>query len=196
MKYCSNCGAPVKLEIPPGDDRERFVCETCRTIHYQNPKLVVGCIPEWEDKILICRRAINPRYGKWTVPAGFLENGETVSDGAVRETFEEARARVEIIAPYALFDLTFINQVYLMYRARLLDLSYAPGEESLEVELVALNHIPWDELAFPVIRETLKQYVKDRPPVPSLFIREESCPYGKDLVGERKPLTGERSDVM
>jgi len=163
LKYCSHCGALVKLEIPPGDDRERFVCESCRTIHYQNPKLVVGCIPEWEDKILVCRRAINPRYGKWTVPAGFLENGETVSDGAVRETFEEARARVEIIAPYAMFDLTFVNQVYLMYRARLLDLSYAPGEESLEVELVSLNHIPWDELAFPVIRETLKHYVKDRP---------------------------------
>jgi ADP-ribose pyrophosphatase YjhB (NUDIX family) len=163
MNYCSHCGAPVRLRIPAGDDRPRFVCDSCHTIHYQNPKMVVGCIPEREDKILLCRRAIEPRSGLWTIPAGFLENGETVIEGAKREAFEEARAKVEILSLYTLFDLTHINQVYLIFRARLLDHDYMPGEESVEVRLLEKEEIPWDDIAFPSIKKTLRLYFKDRP---------------------------------
>jgi len=113
MNYCSNCGQPLTCQIPPGDDRCRYFCESCGAIHYQNPTMVVGCIPEMEDKILFCRRAIEPCYGKWTLPAGYLENGETVSAGARRETFEEARARVEILAPYALYNIRSV--IFLIF---------------------------------------------------------------------------------
>lgn len=162
MKYCSNCGSPVRSLIPPGDTLPRHVCDACATIHYQNPKIVVGCIPEWEDKILMCRRAIEPRHGLWTLPAGFLENQETTIEGAVRETLEEAHARVEIGMLYALYNVPHINQVYLLFRGRLLDLNYQPGAESLEVRLFDERQIPWDELAFRTVRETLKAYFSDR----------------------------------
>ena len=162
MNYCSQCGAAVSSRIPEGDDRPRFVCNQCQTIHYQNPKMVVGCIPEWEDKILLCRRAIEPQLGYWTLPAGFMENNETTADAAQRETREEANASVEILGLYAMFDIPHISQVYLMFRARLLDLEFAPGEESLEVELFSEDNVPWKELAFPVINETLKYYYQDR----------------------------------
>ena len=150
------------MRIPSGDDRLRFVCDRCEIVHYENPKVVVGCIPVWEDKILLCRRAIEPCYGEWTLPAGFLENGETVAAGAQRETFEEARARVEILAPYALYNICHVNQIYLMFRARLADDNFRAGSESLVVRLFAEEDIPWDEIAFRVIKETLKQYYKDR----------------------------------
>lgn len=163
MKYCNHCGARVRLRLPPGDDRQRFVCDRCHTIHYENPKMVVGCIPEWEDKLLLCRRAIEPRSGLWTIPAGFLENGETVIEGAKREALEEARAKLEILGLYTLFDLTHINQVYLIFRARLLDRDYMPGEETVEVRLLAEKEIPWDDIAFPSIKKTLRLYFKDRP---------------------------------
>ena len=163
MNYCIKCAAPLTSRIPEGDDRPRFVCEACETIHYENPKMVVACIAEWEDSILFCRRAIEPQYGKWTIPGGFLENGETVAEGAKRETFEEARARVTDERPYALYNLTFINQIYLIFRAALVDLDFSPGEETLEVRLFRKNEIPWEEIAFPVIRETLRQYFKDAP---------------------------------
>jgi ADP-ribose pyrophosphatase YjhB (NUDIX family) len=162
MKYCSDCGAEVELRIPRGDDRPRYVCGACDTIHYQNPKIVVGCIPEWDDKILLCRRAIEPRYGLWTLPAGFMENGETAQLGAARETLEEANARVEIGELYALFNLPHINQVYLVFRGRLLDLEFGPGSESLEVDLLEEHDIPWERIAFPVINETLGLYFRDR----------------------------------
>jgi ADP-ribose pyrophosphatase YjhB (NUDIX family) len=158
-----NCGAPVKQRIPPGDDRSRFVCDSCGTIHYENPKIVVGCIPEWGDTILLCRRAIEPRYGWWTIPAGYLENGESLSEGAIRETMEEAGARVEILSLYTIFNLTHINQVYLIFRTRLLDLDFVPGKESLEVRLFEEKDIPWDRLAFTPIKETLRLYFQDRP---------------------------------
>ena len=125
--------------------------------------MVVGCIPEWDDKILLCRRAIEPRYGKWTLPAGYLENGETVSEGAVRETFEEARAKVENLKPYALYNICYVNQVYFMFRARLADRGFGPGSESLEVKLFTEDEIPWEDIAFRVMQETLIQYFKDRP---------------------------------
>ena len=162
MKFCSRCGANVKLSIPPGDNRQRFVCTSCGEIHYQNPKLVTGCIPEWEDRVLLCRRAIEPRYGLWTLPAGFMENEESAQQGAARETLEEANARVSIEQLYTTFNLPHISQVYLLFRGSLKDLDFSPGSESLEVALFREEEIPWEELAFPVIRETLKHYFQDR----------------------------------
>jgi ADP-ribose pyrophosphatase YjhB (NUDIX family) len=161
MKYCSQCGAQIELKVPDGDDRPRYVCRSCESIHYQNPKVVVGCIPEWQDRILLCRRAIEPRYGLWTLPAGFMENGETTQEGAARETLEEANARVEVGNLYSLFNLPHIDQVYLLFRSQLLDLDFSPGKESLEVGLFREEEIPWERIAFPVIQETLKLYFSD-----------------------------------
>jgi len=163
MNFCKNCGAQVKQGVPPGDDRPRYICDVCHTVHYENPKMVVGCIPEWNDKILLCRRAIEPRYGLWTLPAGYLENGETLSEGVKRETLEEAGARIKVITLYTIFNLVHISQVYLIFRAHLLDLNFKPGKESLEVKLFSENEISWDEMAFMAIKETLKLYFKDRP---------------------------------
>ncbi len=162
MKYCSQCGAEVEIGIPAGDNRPRHVCVSCGEIHYQNPKIVVGCIPVWQDKVLLCRRAIEPRYGLWTLPAGFMENGETSQQGAARETREEACAEVAVEGLYTLFNLPHVNQIYLLFRSRLLNLEFAAGQESLEVALFEEDEIPWDEIAFPVIRETLRLYFNDR----------------------------------
>ena len=162
MNYCSNCGDTVKFCTPDGDDRPRYLCESCGTIHYENPKVVVGCIPEMDGKILLCRRAIEPRSDKWTLPAGYLENGETVAQGAQRETLEEAEARIEIIAPYALFNICYVNQIYVMFRARLLDGKFKAGKESTDVRLFLEEDIPWDQVAFTVIEKTLRLYFKDR----------------------------------
>lgn len=162
MKFCHNCGAGVALRIPPGDTHVRHVCDACGTIHYQNPKIVAGCVPVWEDKVLLCRRAIEPRYGLWTLPAGFMEKGETTLEAALRETLEEARAKVEIDGLCTLFNLPHIDQVYVLYRGRLLDLDYAPGEETLETRLFDEAEIPWQQIAFRVIQETLKLYFADR----------------------------------
>ena len=162
MKYCANCGAPVELRIPAGDDRERYTCSACGRIHYQNPKLVVGCLAEFDDRILLCRRAIQPRLGLWTLPAGFMENGETVEEAAVRETAEEANARVEILSLFSLVSLPHISQVYLLFRGQLLDEDFGPGHETLEVRLFREQNIPWDALAFPSIAHTLERYFEDR----------------------------------
>ncbi|MFN0314582.1 MAG: NUDIX hydrolase [Burkholderiales bacterium] len=162
MKYCSTCGGLLARRIPPDDNLPRAVCDACGTIHYENPKMVVGCIPEWGDKILLCRRAIEPRYGLWTVPAGYLENGETTGDGAMRETLEEAGARVELLEPYAIYNIPHISQVYLLFRARLKDSEFAPGTESLEVKLFEESDIPWDEIAFATVRNALHRYFSDR----------------------------------
>ena len=162
MKFCSNCGAGVEHRVPPGDTLPRFVCAGCGTIHYDNPKMVVGCIPEWEDRILLCRLAIEQRHGLWTVPAGFMENGETTAQGALRETLEEANARVEILGLYALFNIPHINQVYMLFRSRLLDLDFHAGEETLEARLFTEGEIPWDTIAFATVRRTLQHYFNDR----------------------------------
>ncbi len=162
MKFCSNCKATVELRVPEGDTLPRYVCLACNVIHYQNPKMVVGCIPEWEDKILLCRRAIEPRSGWWTLPAGFMENSETLAEAAARETLEEACARVAIGSLYAVYSLPHISQVYLLFRARLLDLDFKPGIESLEVALFSEHEIPWDEMAFRVIHDPLKRYFQER----------------------------------
>ena len=162
MNYCSQCGAEIRVSVPEGDNRPRHICISCGEIHYQNPKIVVGCIPVWEDKILLCRRAIEPRYGLWTVPAGFMENGETSQQGAARETQEEACAQVDVEGLYTLFNLPHINQVYLLFRSRLLNPEFAAGAESLEVDLFEEHQIPWDKIAFPVVKETLRLYFADR----------------------------------
>lgn len=162
MKFCSHCSATVVLRIPEGDTLPRFICSTCHTIHYQNPKMIVGCIPEWKDKILLCRRAIAPKQGKWTVPAGFMENHETLAHAAARETLEEANARVEIGDLYAVYNLPHISQVYLLFQARLLDMDFSPGIESLEVRLFDEHEIPWNDIAFRVIHDPLKRYLEER----------------------------------
>lgn len=162
MNYCSDCGGAIELRIPKGDNRNRHVCSGCGAIHYQNPRVVVGCIPENDRDLLLCRRAIEPRAGYWTLPAGFLELGESTEQGAVRETFEEAVARVEVIAPYSLFSVPHIGQVHLFFRARMLTPEFAVGEESLEVAMFAEQQIPWDDLAFATVRETLSRYFEDR----------------------------------
>ena len=162
MNFCSHCGAPVAVRTPEGDTHPRYVCAACGAIHYQNPKVVVGCIPQWQDKVLLCKRAIEPRHGLWTLPAGFLENDETTIQGALRETLEEAGARVELLDLHTLFNLPHVNQVYVMFRGNLLDTDFGPGEESLEVALYEEKDIPWGELAFPVIEQTLRLYYQDR----------------------------------
>jgi NADH pyrophosphatase NudC (nudix superfamily) len=162
IQYCMDCGTATELRTPSGDERVRHVCTACGKIHYQNPKVVVGCIPEYEDRILLCRRDIEPRRGKWTLPAGFLESNESVRAGALRETYEEAQLRAEIIAPYRLFDLVFVNQLYLMFRARILVPDFGPTHESSEVRLVQEQDIPWNDIAFPVIEKTLLHFFRDR----------------------------------
>ena len=162
MNFCSECGSTVMLRVPDGDHLPRHVCPDCGTIHYQNPKMVVGCIPEWEDKVLLCRRAIEPKHGYWTLPAGFMENGETTSEAAARETLEEANAQVEIGELFSMYNLPYISQVHLLFRARLLNLDFSPGVESLEVQLFSEEEIPWDTLAFRPVRFTLQHYFADR----------------------------------
>jgi len=156
------CGKEVVLAVPDGDDRSRHICRVCGTVHYSNPKMVVGTIPVHEDRILICRRAIEPSYGLWTLPAGFMENEETIEAGAKRETLEEAGAELKGLSPFAMFSLPFVSQVYLMFRARLFTPHFAAGHESIEVKLVSEADIPWDEIAFPVIEETLRLFLADR----------------------------------
>ncbi|MFL1455334.1 NUDIX hydrolase [Marinobacter sp. DUT-3] len=161
MKYCSTCGHPVEQRIPQGDNRHRYVCVSCETIHYQNPRIVAGTVPIWEGRILLCRRAIEPRYGYWTLPAGFMENAETTIEAAARETREEALAEVNIDGLYTIIDVPHINQVHMFYRATLIDGTYGAGEESLETQLFDLDDIPWDEISFPTVRKTLELYLED-----------------------------------
>jgi len=163
MKFCSQCASPVTIRIPNGDTKERHVCNECGEIHYQNPKIVAGCIPEWEGRILLCRRAIEPRHGLWTIPAGFMENGETVEQAAMRETLEEACAHVEISGLYAVFNIPHVSQVYMIFRAQLQEGQFAPGIESLETALFFEEEIPWSEMAFPVVVQALERFFSDRP---------------------------------
>ena len=163
IKFCNSCGSPVGHRVPEGDTRTRAVCDACGHIQYENPKIVVGSIPVLGERILLCRRAIEPRYGLWTLPAGFMENEETAAEGAMREALEEAHARIEIEDLYTVFSVPHISQVHMMFRATLLDENVSPGIESLEVKLVTAGEIPWDELAFQVVRRTLQAYLEDRP---------------------------------
>lgn len=161
MKFCSSCGNTVVLKIPDGDDRERYVCTDCEIIHYTNPRVIVGCVAEHEGRVLMCKRAIEPRRNYWTLPAGFMENGEATPQGAARETWEEARAKVSNLELYRVFDVPYISQVYMFYRCTIDNGEFGVGPESLESELCDESQVRWDEIAFPVIHETLQEYFAD-----------------------------------
>ena len=162
MKYCSHCASKLTIKIPADDSRERHVCEACGSIHYQNPRNVVGSIPVYEKQVLLCRRAIEPRHGYWTLPAGFMELGESTSHGAARETLEEAGAQVEMGPLYSLLNVPHAEQVHLFYLAKMNSLQFCAGEESLEVTLFHEHEIPWTELAFPTVKQTLEWFFADR----------------------------------
>lgn len=162
MKFCSDCGQTLSVRVPPGDHLPRFVCDACGSIHYENPKLVAGCVPEYQGQILICRRAIEPRRGFWTIPAGFMENGETLMGAAAREAVEEACANVEIGSLLAVFHALRAHQVHVFFRGRLAEPRFGVGPESLEVKLVEERDIPWDEFAFSSGIFALRRYLEDR----------------------------------
>ena len=162
MKFCPDCAAPVVRLVPEGDHRLRDVCTACGHVHYQNPRIITGCVAEWQGRILLCRRAIEPRTGLWTIPAGFLENGESVQAGAARETAEEALAEVEVGSLLAVVNVLHSNQVHMMFRARLRDGSHGPGIESLETQLYDEAAIPWPQIAFQSVRFALACYLEDR----------------------------------
>ncbi len=160
MKFCSICGGTISYRIPEGDNRERAVCNDCGAIHYKNPLVVVGCIVEHEGKILLCKRSIEPRYGYWTIPAGFMELGESTADGAARETLEEACAEVEMDRLFASVDVIRAGQVHVYYLAKLKG-GFAAGSETLEARLFAEDEIPWDDIAFASGKYALEKYFED-----------------------------------
>ncbi|MBI5274835.1 MAG: NUDIX hydrolase [Burkholderiales bacterium] len=163
IKFCRNCGTAVVYRIPDdGDTRERAVCPGCDTIHYQNPLTVVGTVPHWGDRVLLCKRNIEPRWGKWTLPAGFMELNETTLEGAARETDEEAGAKFEMEGLFTVMSVPRVGQVHLFYRARLLSDVFDPGHETIEARLFTEGEIPWEEIAFRTVKETLLRYFDDR----------------------------------
>jgi ADP-ribose pyrophosphatase YjhB (NUDIX family) len=162
FRHCKRCGAAVAYRIPRDDNRERATCTACGFIHYENPLIVVGTLPVWHDQVLLCRRNIEPRFGLWTLPAGFLELGETTEAGAIRETIEEAGARIELHGLYTVIDVVRAGQVHLFYRATLVDTDFDPGPETIEAGLFAQSDVPWEHIAFATVRETLQRYFADR----------------------------------
>jgi ADP-ribose pyrophosphatase YjhB (NUDIX family) len=169
MRFCPACGGPVELERPPGDTVDRHVCRRCGEIHYRNPKVVVGTVCSHRDRVLLCRRAIEPRRGYWTIPAGYLEVGESTEEGARREAFEEARARLGELSLLAVYNVVRIEQVQVLYRAELASPEVAAGEETLELDLFRWSEIPWPELAFPTVRWVLERAISllsTAPPYP------------------------------
>lgn len=187
MNFCSECGKSVVHRIPEGDNLPRFICEHCDTIHYQNPKLVVGCLPVWNEQILLCKRAIEPCHGLWTLPAGFMENQESLEEAALRESTEEANANLEIDGIYSIISLPHINQIYVIYRARLLDLDFYAGPESLDVQLFNEDEIPWEQIAFKTIDHTLKRFFEDR--------KTGAYPVHNSVISKRNRL-GESVDII
>ncbi len=162
IQHCRVCGAATQYRVPPDDNRERATCSACGEIHYENPLNVVGTVPVWGEQVLLCRRAIEPRHGLWTLPAGFMELGESTADGALRETIEEAGAQVEMQGLFSVLNVVRVGQVHLFYRARMLNASLDPGPESLEARLFREDEIPWDLLAFRTVRQTLELFFEDR----------------------------------
>ena len=162
IRHCKACGAATRYAVPADDNRERAVCTACALVHYENPLNVVGTVPAWGDQVLLCRRNIEPRYGLWTLPAGFLELGETTADGAIRETVEEAGAHIALEGLYTVLNVVRVGQLHLFYRARLLDTVFAPGPETIEAQLFDEAAVPWETLAFRTVRETLLRYFADR----------------------------------
>ncbi|HEX7387682.1 MAG TPA: NUDIX hydrolase [Castellaniella sp.] len=163
QQFCSQCGHALSHEVPPDDNRVRDLCKHCGAVHYQNPRNVVGVVPIWHDQVLLCRRAIEPRYGKWTLPAGFMELGETTEQGAARENQEESGARIRIQSLLTVIDVPSVNQVHLYYLAEVLDPTLDPGPETLEAAFFKLDAIPWQELSFRSVSTTLEHYLQDRP---------------------------------
>jgi len=161
QKYCSVCGTPLTRRVPPEDNRMRDVCEQCGAVHYQNPRNVVGVVPVYGDRILLCRRAIEPRFGKWTLPAGFMELGETTAQGAMRETQEEAGAQIELGPLYTIIDVPQAEQVHFFYLAKVTSEALYPGPESSEAAFFRMEDIPWHELSFRTVSSTLRHYVED-----------------------------------
>jgi len=165
MKFCTACAHPVSFLIPEGDTRPRHVCDSCGLIHYENPKMVLGSVPIWDEdgdmRILLCKRAIEPRFGYWTLPAGFMENNETTAEAAIRETVEEAGANIRLHELFSLLNVPHVHQVHMFYRATLLDLDYHAGTESLEVRLFSAAEIPWNEIAFQTVGHTLHFLLED-----------------------------------
>jgi ADP-ribose pyrophosphatase YjhB (NUDIX family) len=162
IKHCRVCGAATQYRVPADDNRERAICSACNEVHYENPLNVVGTVPVWGDQVLLCRRNIEPRYGLWTLPAGFMELGETTAEGALRETVEEAGARIEMQGLFTLLNVVRVGQVHLYYRAKLQDTHFEPGPETIEARLFHEHEIPWEQLAFRTVRETLQRYFADR----------------------------------
>ena len=162
IRHCKACGAATEYRIPADDNRERATCTGCGAVHYENPLNVVGTVPAWQDQVLLCRRNIEPRHGYWTLPAGFMELGETAAEGALRETVEEAGAHIELGPLFTFLNVVRVGQLHLYFRARLLDTDFAPGPETIEAQLFREDRIPWDELAFRTVRVTLQRYFEDR----------------------------------
>ena len=185
MKFCTHCGGSLSQGIPAGDDRPRHICGDCGSIHYQNPKLIAGCIPVWGNRVLLCKRAIQPRLGYWTLPAGFMELGETLPEAARREAREEANVEVELEPLYTLFSLPHISQVYAFFRASMVEERFAAGEESLEVRLFREEEIPWEEISFATVHRSLRLFFEDRRMGGFLFRMEEIGPDWRATRGER-----------
>lgn len=162
QRFCSQCGTPLTQIIPPDDNRLRDACGRCGAVHYQNPRNVVGVLPVWQGKILLCRRAIEPRYNTWTLPAGFMELGETTAQGAMRETQEEAGAQIELGPLYTIIDVPHAEQVHFFYLAEVLSPDLYPGPESLEAAFFAIDDIPWSNLAFRTVITTIEHYIEDK----------------------------------
>lgn len=163
IKHCRECGTAVVYRIPDdGDTKQRAVCPSCNTIHYENPLTVVGTVPYWGDRVLLCKRNIEPRWGFWTLPAGFMELHETTLEGAARETVEEAGAQFEMQGLFTLVNVARVGQVHLFYRAELTSDQFDPGHETIEARLFLESEIPWDDIAFRTTRETLERYFADR----------------------------------
>ncbi|CAI8945475.1 NUDIX hydrolase [Methylocaldum szegediense] len=184
MNYCTHCGTSLRRGIPEGDDRPRYICDSCGTIHYQNPKLIAGCIPVWQDRILLCKRAIEPRLGYWTLPAGFMELGETLPDAARREAREEANIEVEIESVYTIFSLPHISQVYVFFRAHMLEERYSAGSETLEARLFREDEIPWNEISFETVYRSLRLFFADRKQGIYTFRMETIAPDPRRMRGD------------
>lgn len=182
MSFCSHCGHATDTQIPLGDSRLREVCSACRTIHYVNPKVICGALVLWQGQVLLCRRAIEPRYGLWTLPAGYMELFETMQEGAARETREEAEAEIDIEQLYCMYNIPRIGQIYVLFKAQLRDGIFGAGEETIESKLFAEQDIPWDELAFPSVKQTLEHYFRDR--------KNNHFPMHLDTIGTRLDHTG------
>lgn len=182
MNCCVKCGHPTAEKIPLGDSKFRQVCTHCGNIHYENPKIICGALVTWDNKILLCRRAIEPRYGLWTLPAGYMELFETMEQGAARETFEEAEAEIEIEQLYCMYNIPRIGQIYVLFKAALKDGKFGAGPETIECRLFAEDEIPWEDLAFPSVQHTLQHYFNDR--------KINTFPLHHETIGTRIDETG------